>query len=81
MNMLKAAFDCTVGRLVLRPEKGDAFWEPRFDELARYNADVSHGLMHTSEHVARMKAMQADYNQKIKTQNDQVEFQEGSGAE
>ena len=63
-------FLCTLRRLVMRP-KPEPFWEQRFDELARYNSDVAHGLMHTPEHRARMKSMQADYNAKLMAQNSQ----------
>jgi hypothetical protein len=36
--------------------------EHRWDQLARYNAEVSRGLVHTPEYVERMRLEQEAFN-------------------
>ena len=36
--------------------------QPKFTDLAHYNAERQRGLQHTPEWVARMKLLQAEYN-------------------
>lgn len=38
-------------------------WRPEYDELARFNTQVSDGLVHTPEKRARMKELQAEYDE------------------
>jgi hypothetical protein len=35
----------------------------RFEELARYNAEVSRGIVHKPEFVARMRTLRADFDE------------------
>jgi len=46
--------------------KNEVFWETRFDELACYNSDVAHGLVHTPEHKKCMVELQNEYNSKLR---------------
>lgn len=44
----------------------EKFWEDRFQVLADYNREVSHGIMHTKEWREKMRCLQQDYDEKTK---------------
>lgn len=42
------------------------FWEPRFEALATYNAEVARGIVHRIQYALKMEALQKEYNEKRK---------------
>jgi len=43
-------------------------WEDKFNSLAQYNSECSHGIVHTEEYNRKMKCLQDEYDEKIKYQ-------------
>ncbi len=41
------------------------YMDPKFNVLADYNSEVSRGILHTSEHKAKMIELQIQYNELI----------------
>lgn len=42
------------------------FWEPRFDELAKFNGEKARGVVHHHEHRRRMAVIQEEYDAKTR---------------
>lgn len=44
----------------------------KFNDLARYNDEVYHGILHTEEYKERMRKLQLEYNKKIKHEHPNI---------
>lgn len=53
-------------RLWKRARRPHFQWCQEYSELATYNAEVGHGLVHTPERRARMAAIQERYDQQTR---------------
>ena len=43
------------------------FWEERFNALAVFNAEMARGVMRTAEYTEKMRVMQQEYDEKLRT--------------
>lgn len=49
----------------------EGFWEERFSALAVFNAERARGIMHTAEYAEKMRAMQQEFDVKLRAWNEE----------